>query len=212
MGRGENMFQKSKVASFVLFMCFIFFPQEKGYAAGCQHAYARCSLQELLKLWFPDTTGDPSHSLKKKDGHGRLYEFPQLARFVDNDVSDFSWDKVLYPGELDLTPGGENPRVLKPGWFYNGEDVGKWKEDARFTKVDPENGHWRATSAHWPYEPGNSPHVKNASFWIIVKTKEGAIPGSWYADPGRDKGKRYLARPIHSWRRRPPNCPATGGR
>ena len=66
-----------------------------GHAGGCAHAYNRCSLQELLNYWFPETTGDPNHSLKRKDGMGHSYEFPQLARYIDNDVSDFSWDKVF---------------------------------------------------------------------------------------------------------------------
>ena len=205
------MVQKFKIVLTTLIVCFSFL-QNKSHAKACQYSSTRCSLNELIQFWFPDTTGDPNHSLKKKDGHGRLYEFPQLAKYVDNDVSDFSWEKVLYPGETDLTPGRGAPRILKPAWFYNVEDISNWQEDAQFTKVDPENGHFRATNAHWPYGPHtNYRHASNAMLWVVIKAREGAIPTSWYANLKRDKRKRYLARPIHKWRQNPPNCRATGG-
>ena len=173
----------------------------------CYHAYERCPLEELLKSYFPNDP-NPERELSFRDAHNRgPYKFPQLATRIDNNVSDFSWDKVLFVGGL----------VYKPGlvWYPN-YDVSGFKEDSHFTTIKPEKGHYIATTAHYPYQrnpknQGDSPHDHNAALWLIVKTQGAPVPTSWLKEPGKHKNKRYMAHLVYAWRRRPPNCRALGG-
>ncbi len=203
-----------KLQKFIILAFFIIFLPRDTWGNGgnppgkrCYHAYNGCSLKELIKSYFPNSP-NPHKELSFRDAHNRgPYKFRQLATYIDNDVSDFSWDKVLFIG------GGS----YKPGmvWYGSCADISKWKEGAHFTAVEPKKGRFVATIAHWPFQtgkhPSNSANDQNAVLWLIVKTKGSPVPKSWLKEPNKHKNKRYMAHMIYSWRRSPPNCPALGG-
>ena len=167
--------------------------------AGCLHSYDRCSREALVQSFFPGST-NPDQELVLSDTSGKKRPFKQLASHVDNDVSDFSWDKVLFISSIG---------TFKPGivWYGNYSEVQNFNEGAHITALEPEKSRFVATIAHWPHQKEGVV----ASLWLIVKSKGPPVPNSWYANPEKDRHKRYVAHIIHYWRINPPNCPALGG-
>ena len=194
---------------------FSFIPQVSGGNGGnprisdykCLYEYNRCSRADLLKMLYPDSP-NPDQQLVYFDPHNRKHTFKQLASHVDNDISDFSWDKVLFIG------GGSGAYKSGIAWYRN-YDISTFQESSHITALEPEKGRFVATTAHWPYgqKPGegSSSHDYNAALWIIVKSKDLPVPRSWLKNPGADGHKRYIAHMLYGWRRSPPNCPALGG-
>ena len=95
-----------------IFLCLL---SEVVYGGYCRYPHKRCSIDDSIKELFPLTTDPTYNVLKRSDNHGGVLEFPQLANYVDNDVSDFSWDKVFWMGENSVKINSSQvtgPRVL----------------------------------------------------------------------------------------------------
>ncbi len=218
-------------------MCFLFSVSDI-LGGRCRYSYTRCSLEDSVKEIFPLTT-DPTYKILKRSdnrpGAPMIIEVPQLADYVDNDVSDFSWDKVFWFGESILKLKGNathkqkiitekdferiiNGKGRSPVLWYDTADVSNWHEDSRFVNFDPENGIFKVSnSSGWVYGPDpsgrpNFDHGKNATLYVIIKTKtwKRPYPLGWVRGDEL-KGKTYLAGRIQDWRRNPPNWPVTGG-
>ena len=158
-----------KVKLFTVLM--LFFTAKGEAASGYSDAYMK-----HLRAWLP-LTKDPQ-TLIQRDAWKRTYEFSQIQ--VDNDVSDFSWEKVVFV----------SADSVKNNQIYPIEDVSKWKEDSRFIEFQPHK--MKISNAHWPDMTIWSPPVPFiAAFWLIVKSKK---PLEHLKNPSKDGHKRYYAR------------------
>ena len=173
---------------------------------------------DSIKMVFPDTDPKRPDVLRRKCGFKWMMEFKQLGGRTDNDVSDFSWDKVFFIGERNyIADGKRSVRILKHGMYYDNYDVSTWKEDSEILEARPHQGYFKATTAHWPYDkhpehPADWAHNHDAALWVVVKTRGRALGKHWFTPEGQKYGERkYIAHIIHGFRQNPPNWPATGG-